>query len=225
MENYVEDAGWGHIFWCTEVPNLPPFSLNFGGYWFEVKPEDYSIEVAANICALCLQSIDGYTEWILGDVFMRGWYSIHDYESNRMGFIPFPDSSKTIPEEYTEQQEDPEDNSNEGDGEGTTEDDTDTETVDPDTPDPDQPADEDTDESEVPIDDEPSKEEEFTIFGIGQDQFIAYVGGSVLVAVIGAWAFITYCYSVSKLKVRNTSLSILEIGGSGGNHRVSQHHL
>lgn len=136
METYEEDSSWGHIFWCTEVPNLPTFSLNFGGYWFEVKPEDYSIEVYANICALCLQSIDGYTEWILGDVFMRGWYNIHDYENNRMGFIPLPNSSKSIPEEYTEQQV-PDDNSNEGEGEETTEDEKDAETVDPDTSDPD----------------------------------------------------------------------------------------
>lgn len=36
----------------------------------------------------------GYSFWILGDAFLRGWYSIHDYEENRFGFAPFPGSEK-----------------------------------------------------------------------------------------------------------------------------------
>ena len=36
----------------------------------------------------------GYTYWILGDAFLRGWYSIHDYEKMRFGFAPFHGSEK-----------------------------------------------------------------------------------------------------------------------------------
>ena len=32
----IENSGWGHIFWCSDAVNLPKFSLNFGGYWFEI---------------------------------------------------------------------------------------------------------------------------------------------------------------------------------------------
>ena len=44
---------------------------------------------------------EGY--WLLGDVFMRGWYNIHDHttDGGRMGFVPFSGSSKTAPEEKT----------------------------------------------------------------------------------------------------------------------------
>lgn len=57
----------------------------YGGYWFEVLPEDYLIDVSlasdGSVCALCLTSIDGFYEWILGDVFMRGYYNIHKHET------------------------------------------------------------------------------------------------------------------------------------------------
>ena len=33
-------------------------------------------------------------EWILGDVFMRGWYNIHDHENLRFGFVPFKGSTR-----------------------------------------------------------------------------------------------------------------------------------
>jgi hypothetical protein len=32
--------------------------------------------------------------WILGDVFMRGWYHVHDYETMRQGFVPTKLSGK-----------------------------------------------------------------------------------------------------------------------------------
>jgi len=67
---------------------------------FEVLPEDYTVATDGGLdeCAFCLQGTTGYSYWILGDVFMRGWYSIHDYENMRFGFVPFIGSSKTVPE-------------------------------------------------------------------------------------------------------------------------------
>ena len=79
------------------MPNLPSFFINFGGYWFEVKPEDYLVDHGLGICTICIMS-RGEDQWILGDTFMRGWYSIHDYDSNRIGFTPFPSSTKQLPE-------------------------------------------------------------------------------------------------------------------------------
>lgn len=99
----MADNNWNDIFWCSDVPNLPSFFLNFGGYWFEVKSADYSVEVSTDVCALCILAIDGYDEWILGDAFMRGWYNIHDHTNQRMGFVPFPGSTKTMPEERTDE--------------------------------------------------------------------------------------------------------------------------
>ena len=90
---------WGTVFDCSEVSNLPSFYLLFGDYWFEVMPEDYTVATDKDLdeCAFCLQSTTGYSYWILGDVFMRGWYSIHDYGNMKMGFAPFINSSKNVP--------------------------------------------------------------------------------------------------------------------------------
>jgi len=65
----------------------------FGGHWFIVRPEDYSLSVTDDdsICSLCIDdNAYIYDEFVLGDAFMRGWYSIHDNDSTppRMGFAP-----------------------------------------------------------------------------------------------------------------------------------------
>ena len=68
----------------------------------QVKPEDYIVDVSAEkdeiYCAICLEANDSLGKWLLGDAFLRGWYSIHDYENMRMGFVPFNGSSKVVPE-------------------------------------------------------------------------------------------------------------------------------
>ena len=54
---------WVNIFFCSEKSKLPKFSLNFGGYWFEITPDDYVVVVSVNsdtICSLCIQSVAGY---------------------------------------------------------------------------------------------------------------------------------------------------------------------
>ena len=68
----------------------------YAGHWFEVLPEDYVIEfnTSAKSCALCLSPSSSRDYFILGDTFLRGWYAIHDFDNQRMGFIPQASSSK-----------------------------------------------------------------------------------------------------------------------------------
>ena len=91
----TEDDELGPTFKCDEVQNLPVFELQFGGYWFEVRPEDYlhPINIGGIICAICITGEDR-GGWILGSTFLRGWYSIHDYSTGRMGFVPHANSLK-----------------------------------------------------------------------------------------------------------------------------------
>lgn len=65
----------------------------------EVLPEDYVIDMndGSGMCEICLNTQRGATDWVLGDAFMRGWYSIHDHENLRMGFTPFTGSPKLLP--------------------------------------------------------------------------------------------------------------------------------
>ena len=91
---------WGTVFACSEVNHLPSFYLLYGDHWFIVTPEDYTVATDQDLdeCAFCLQGTHGYSYWILGDAFLRGWYSIHDYSNMRFGFAPFIGSPKTVPE-------------------------------------------------------------------------------------------------------------------------------
>lgn len=68
---------------CDVRNYLPKISFLFGGYWMEMLPEDYIVEYEG-FCFGCLGAGDfsAYTqEWLLGDAFLRGFYSTHDHEN------------------------------------------------------------------------------------------------------------------------------------------------
>ena len=69
----------------------------------EVTPDDYIIDISANggTCSVCFSGYPSIDYWILGDAFMRGWYTIHDHTNMRMGFVPYTGSSKGVPIEAT----------------------------------------------------------------------------------------------------------------------------
>ena len=97
--NVSTSSSWDYLFDCSSKSAFPEFELLYGGYWFKVTADDYTIEVSSSssTCALCLSAYDNLSYWILGDAFMRGWYNIHDHGNLRMGFVPFTGSVKTKP--------------------------------------------------------------------------------------------------------------------------------
>jgi hypothetical protein len=44
----------------------------------------------------------GKPYWLLGDNFLRGWYSVHDMDNARMGFAPLSGSTVSAPMTSTE---------------------------------------------------------------------------------------------------------------------------
>lgn len=98
LPRYYLDDYWGELFDCDYRKEMPSFWLLFGSYWFEVRPEDYAIKVTlSGLCTLCFQERSSDDYWVLGAAFMRGWYSIHDHESLKFGFVPYIDSPKMPP--------------------------------------------------------------------------------------------------------------------------------
>lgn len=81
---------------CMSKEEFQNVYLNIEGYWFQFHPEDYIIEVEngnALGCVLGFQaSKNAY--WLLGDVFLRGYYTIHDMERNRIGIALASNSKK-----------------------------------------------------------------------------------------------------------------------------------
>jgi len=100
-----DNNNYRHTYPCTDRANFFPFYVNWGGYWIEVRPEDYSIE-SPNNSSRCFTALDWYDtdakNWYLGAAFMRNWYITHDYDAYRVGFTRLPGSSLPAPKDENE---------------------------------------------------------------------------------------------------------------------------
>ncbi|KAJ7764687.1 endopeptidase [Mycena metata] len=68
------------------VATLPELSFSFGGKAYPLKGEDYIL----NIRGICFSAFTGMDIdrplWILGDVFLRKYYTVYDLGNNTVGF-------------------------------------------------------------------------------------------------------------------------------------------
>jgi len=68
--------------------------------WFLVKAEDYILEVEGS-CILGFLDGGSSPYWLLGDAFLKGYYSIHDNDDHanaRIGIVPHSNSNKPFVE-------------------------------------------------------------------------------------------------------------------------------
>ena len=100
-----DSDNYRHTYPCTDRANFFPFYVNWGGYWIEVRPEDYSISYNDN-ASRCFTALDWYDSgaknWYLGAAFMRNWYITHDYDAYRIGFTRLPGSTLPTPKDENE---------------------------------------------------------------------------------------------------------------------------
>lgn len=76
---------------CSNVKSLPTITFKFSGHAFDLEPDFYVIraqnEKGAEECMLGFQGINaGAPIWILGDPFLRKYYTVWDAEQQRVGF-------------------------------------------------------------------------------------------------------------------------------------------
>jgi len=73
---------------CNTIPSLPELSFKFGGKNYPLKGEDYIL----NAGGTCISSFTGMDIpapigplWIVGDTFLRKYYSVYDLGRNAVG--------------------------------------------------------------------------------------------------------------------------------------------
>ncbi|PIO75606.1 eukaryotic aspartyl protease [Teladorsagia circumcincta] len=80
-----------HIIGCKNITQLPPLTFNIACHSFVLLGSDYALKLAPNKCVLGLLGLDlppPLDFWILGDVFLRNFYSVFDVGNKRVGLAP-----------------------------------------------------------------------------------------------------------------------------------------
>jgi len=72
---------------CSVAEQAEPLSFDIGGTRVTVAAQDMFIPVDETICLTGL-GIGDLPFWILGDVFMRNFYVVHNYEQRSLDFFP-----------------------------------------------------------------------------------------------------------------------------------------
>jgi len=89
-------AGKEYVVDCSKVSSLPDLSIELGGKPFTLSANDYVIK-ASSQCLFGFIAIDVPAPrgplWIMGDIFMRKYYSVFDYGNKQMQFAPVAKAS------------------------------------------------------------------------------------------------------------------------------------
>jgi len=74
---------------CAKVPSLPELTFHFGGKAYPLKGTDYILDIQGT-CISAFTGMDinlpGGSLWIIGDVFLRKYYTVYDHGKDAVGF-------------------------------------------------------------------------------------------------------------------------------------------
>ncbi|XP_046672774.1 aspartic proteinase A2-like [Homalodisca vitripennis] len=85
-----EESDGTYIVDCTTIDSLPDVTIYISGKPFVLHPQDYIIsmptESGEDVCVSTFIGSDNLSFFILGDVFMRKYYTVFDMGNNQVGF-------------------------------------------------------------------------------------------------------------------------------------------
>jgi hypothetical protein len=77
---------------CKKLAQLPDLVIKLGGKDFTLSASDYTLDIAKTECMFGFTGIDMPPQvgdlWILGDVFLRKFYTVFDVGQKRVGIAP-----------------------------------------------------------------------------------------------------------------------------------------
>jgi hypothetical protein len=93
--------GGKYIVACDVIPSLPHLSFTINGIVYSLAPDEYILSsgmLRAKVCLLGIMELDipGPT-LILGDLFMRKYYTVFDASNTRIGMAPANHDKACIP--------------------------------------------------------------------------------------------------------------------------------
>jgi hypothetical protein len=80
---------------CAKIPSLPTMTIMLGGVPWTLAGSDYILQISQGGQSICLFGMIGMTMparigplWILGDVFIRKYYTVFDWGNKQIGLAP-----------------------------------------------------------------------------------------------------------------------------------------
>jgi hypothetical protein len=92
----ISDAGQCYVSYgfltCScggryNIDQYPNLNFSMGGKVFTLSPRDYFWQ-DGSYCQLLLSAMADGKFWIMGDVFLRKYYSIYDMDAGLIGLVP-----------------------------------------------------------------------------------------------------------------------------------------
>lgn len=89
---YLTQSG-SYLFNCNSIGSLPTVYFILNGYSFGLSPNTYVSQVNQNGETYCVSGFSYQAgvpaiQWILGEVFLREYYSVFDLNNSRLGLAP-----------------------------------------------------------------------------------------------------------------------------------------
>jgi hypothetical protein len=81
-----------YVDYCTNSGNYESFYMLMSGVWMEVPPESYLFNYYGNYCLVGIRS-SGAHYWLLGDGFLKNFYTVWDNTNSLFGIGPHKTST------------------------------------------------------------------------------------------------------------------------------------
>ncbi|XP_075030221.1 pepsin B-like [Calonectris borealis] len=85
-------TSYGYAVDCNEIQNMPTITFIINGAQLPLSPSAYVLNnngyCSLGVETTYLPSQNGQPLWILGDVFLKEYYTVFDMANNRVGFAP-----------------------------------------------------------------------------------------------------------------------------------------